>query len=808
MAWELLGTPAERFLDPGELVNATGWSPAIVPGTVAQSLPAATNLDAQDWWYRGTLATEPGRARLVFEGLATHAQVWVNGSLALEADNMFRVHEVELELAATNAIMICFRALQTSLARKRRRPRWKTNLVAHQNLRFERTTLIGRIPAWCPAMPPIGPYRPIRIETQTPVVDLIPSWDDGVARLRVDVRWPISKLEIRNAHIEVAEQRFALEIQNSGDAHASAHLALPGLTPWWPHTHGESTTHSVRLGYSSNGQCAVDLGRVGFRSIDWNGQNLVINGTPVFARGACWTTSDLASLDGDSVRLRAVLETARRANLNIIRVGGTMAYPPREFYRECDDLGLMVWQDFMFANLDYPVGDETFAQEIRCEAEHQLSRLARHACVAVYCGGSEVQQQAAMMGLPRESWSNVFFDETLPQLRDRRHPGVPYFPSSPCASPHSEHLPFHVGDGIAHYYGVGAYRRPIADVRRAGVRFASECLGFSNIPDAEEMERLADGGKLPSPHSPAWKAGVPRDRGAGYDFEDVRDHYLRELFGLDPVALRAQDVARYFDASRVVTGEVMKRVFAEWRRPDSNCGGAIVWFLQDLAPGAGWGLLDHRGHPKAAIRALARVCAPQAAFMTDEGVDGLAIHVRNDAGHALTATLELTTYQHGRRRDAHASKTVEVAARSGVTVNADAMLGYFADLTNAYGFGPRKYDVIHVALVDAPTGAIISEDFHFPAGLNLPYQSDAIVTASARRLQDGDAMLAIETSAFLQSVQVRAPGFTSDDDSFNLIPGRRREIRLRSHGANVSQALEVDVSALNLLGSIVVRESK
>src|SRR5207248_8354521 len=111
-------------------------------------------------------------------------------------------------------------------------------------------------------------------------------------------------------------------------------------------------------------------------------------------------------------------------------------------------------------------------------------------------------------------------------------------------------------------------------------------------------------------HHPRWKAGVPRDAGAGWDFEDVRDHYLRLLFDLDPPALRSVDHERYLELSRAVSGEVMAEVFGEWRRGRSPCGGALVLWLSDLAPGAGWGLLDHGGDPKVAYHYLRRALAP------------------------------------------------------------------------------------------------------------------------------------------------------------------------------------------------------
>src|SRR5262249_10571686 len=152
-------------------------------------------------------------------------------------------------------------------------------------------------------------------------------------------------------------------------------------------------------------------------------------------------------------------------------------------------------------------------------------------------------------------------------------------------------LPFHVRDGIAHYYGIGAYRRTPAELRQADVKFSSECLGFSHIPEPETVNRVM-GGALPALHHPRWKQRVPRDAGPGWDFEDVRDHYLQHLFAVDPVALRSFDMPRYLQLSRVVPGEVLHQAFSEWRGGHSHNQGGLVWFYKDLWPGAGWGIVD------------------------------------------------------------------------------------------------------------------------------------------------------------------------------------------------------------------------
>ncbi len=164
------------------------------------------------------------------------------------------------------------------------------------------------------------------------------------------------------------------------------------------------------------------------------------------------------------------------AGLNMVRLSGTMVYETRSFHRLCDRLGIMVWQDVMMANFDYP-SDVAFAEVIRSEITTVVSRLSASPSLVVISGGSEVGQQAAMMGLPREMRDVPLAETVIPEVL-AGFSDVAYVPGSPSGGA----LPFVAEAGPSHYYGVGAYLRPLDDARRANVRFASECLAFANLP--------------------------------------------------------------------------------------------------------------------------------------------------------------------------------------------------------------------------------------------------------------------------------------------------------------------------------------
>lgn len=802
--WEVASVAAGAADDPEKLAAlAPTWTAAHVPGTAASALRAAKkwdldtsrNFDADDWWFRcrfTATAPEAGTTKaLALGGLATVADVWLNGAHVLRSDNMFVSHELDVgaSLKGDNELVIRCRSLDAVLKERRPRPRWRTRLVEQQQLRWVRTTLLGRIPGWSPPVAAVGPWRPVALLERTSfavaAIDLHTKLDgaDGVASLSMRVR-PLGAAKITGATLVVGDVRaeLAAETAQDGTVTLRGEARVAEATPWWPHTHGDPYLYPAHIAVVCDGaEVDVDAGHVGFRTVELStgdagdGFELRVNGARIFCRGACWTTADIVDPNASPAAFRAALETARDCGMNMIRVGGTMLYEADAFYDLCDELGILVWQDFMFANMDYPIGDDAFATNVRREAEQTLDRLQAHPCVAMLCGNSEIEQQVAMLGMPRALWKSPLFEEVLPSICARVRPDVPYWSSSPSGGT----LPFQVNVGLSHYYGVGAYERPLEDARRAGVRFTSECLAFANVPEQRTIDRVLPGGEAPF-HHPRWKARTPRDSGAGWDFEDVRDHYAELLFGVDTRALRYGDIERYVALGRVTTGEVIARTFAEWRRRRSTCAGALVWFYRDLWPGAGWGLVDATGWPKAAYWHAKRVLAPVCVLAIDEGLNGLQAHVVNDTPFDVEGTLDVALYRRGQQRVANASREVWVPSRSVTEVHVDGMLDGFVDTTYAYRFGPPNHDVVALALRDKASGALVSDAFHFPLGLPSSQSDDVGLEATAEPLDDGSYALTLRAKRFAQSVAIDAGDFLPEDNYVHIAPDSEKTVRLRA----------------------------
>jgi beta-mannosidase len=793
--WQVAASAPGTIAEPGELeAAALDWIEATVPTTAAGALRAAgrwsldgepRRFDAEDWWWRVRFSSdacaEDEELALCFDGIATAASVWLDGKLLFESNSMFRAHQREVSLAGEHELVIRCRALDELLKARRPRPRWRVPMLEQQQLRWFRTTLLGRTPGWSPPAAAVGPWRAVRVERRRSLVvesvDLKTRLDgrDGLVEVRAVLR-PLGASRIDRAELVVERdgRSWRADLAIDGDAW-TGRARVTDVARWWPHTHGEPALYSVRVAVQRGGEpIAVELGDVGFRDIalDEDGGRfaLAVNGVELFCRGACWTPLDPVTLTADPKATFAALEQVRDAGMNMIRVGGTMVYEDAAFHDAADRLGILVWQDAMFANMDYP-SDEDFQTEATRELGEELSRLQGRPSIAVICGNSEGEQQAAMWGAPRESWSQPLFDEQLRAVSASQCPDVVYWPSSA----HRGAFPHQADVGTTSYYGVGAYLRPLEDARRSGVRFASECLAFANVPEPSSLERMPSGQRT-RVHHPEWKARSPRDLGAGWDFDDVRDHYVALLFGVDPMRVRYADHDRYLALGRVATGEVMAAAFAEWRRASSSCRGALVWFLRDLWMGAGWGLVDASGVPKSAYYYVRRALQPIAVHLGDEGQSGLMLHVSNDRPSPLAAEVTLALFR-GEVSVGNYRRSLDVAAHGAFALPAAELCEGFIDLGYAYRFGPPPCDLV-VATLRA-NGAVVGESFHRPLGLDAAREPDLGLDAEARMRDDGDADVTVRTRRFAHAIALEVEGFRAEDNYFHLAPGAERTMRLR-----------------------------
>jgi beta-mannosidase len=260
-----------------------------------------------------------------------------------------------------------------------------------------------------------------------------------------------------------------------------------------------------------------------------------------------------------------------------------------------------------------------------------------------------------------------------------------------------------------------------------------------------------------------WTATIPRDRGTDWDFEDVTNHYVRLIHGPDAGGLAL---------ARIAPGEVMEATVAEWRRAGSSCYGALIWMLKDFVPGAGWGVIDANGIAKPAWHALRRAFRPVQVALTDEGLNGLGIHLTNDTAETVRTKLSLRCFKDGETVVMRRERDVELPPRSSRTLSSAELIGSFFDITCAYHFGPPSLDATlitlgdHARVLHLPLG---------PAGL----KHDPGLTAETGRDEDG-WFVKLRATRLAPGIQIDDGHYVAEDQGFCLAPGEERIVRLRA----------------------------
>jgi beta-mannosidase len=386
----------------------------------------------------------------------------------------------------------------------------------------------------------------------------------------------------------------------------------------------------------------------------------------------------------------------------------------------------------------------------------------------------------------------------------RALPAVPYWPSTPSG----DAVPFRTDLGTAHYFGVGAYRRPLDDARRAEVKFTTECLAFAHLPEPESPATLP----LNDDDADArarWFARVPRDGGAHWNFEDVRDHYVSHLFGVDSSRFRREETSRYLALGRAATAIAVERTFQEWRRSASPCQGALTWLWSDPWSGAGWGYVDGAGRPKSSWYAMRRASRSVAIALTNEGLNGVDLHVWNDRPRAIDGTLHLRLLRDGAVVMHSATIPLHVNAGSSRTLSCEEILGRFVDIAYAYRFGPPSHDVVHAIWThdeDETQGGnergstfgnarIIDEAVLLPHGDLRPMIETGLHARVVDVEQNGAMTIQLTTERIAQMVRIGSAAYRPEDSYFTLLPGVERRVRLIREDSRAASGVVVE--ALN-----------
>lgn len=785
--WTVVRTAPDAAANPADLAALSPaearWLPGTVPGTAASAwrdefgTPAALELVPEDWdwWFLAdfTAVLESNPAwRLRSDGIATYSTLWLNDAELGSGSGGFDAVDFPAEpQPGNNHLAIRCRPLSSVATPAKPRARWRSSLIADGTLRWHRTPLLGHIP-WHGTVPAVGPWTQLSLSPLPPfeVLSLRTEFDGETGRVLltlsseapVQVSMRLSR-DDGNGDSYDGDPGVEKQITVHGSSRHSLDITAP--EPWFPHSHGTPARYRFELRAGS----ARQTFELGFRSVAVDRHNggfqLEINGLPVFARGAVWAPLDALSLGAAPARYRSALAKLVEAGINMIRISGTGSYEQPAFYRECDRLGILVWQDCMLATLDPPEEPE-WLERFGRESATWLTRLAKHPSVVVVSGGNETEQQPVFWGKSPEQRTMTVLETVIPRVISQRIPAAIAVSSSPSG----EGNPIQARNGISHYFGVGAYQLPLADARNSGVRFAAECLAFAIPPEPSSIAKhFGDVGHLQHFATARWQAAIARDPGADWNFEDTLAHYTREFFGPDP----EESMARTLDLHRAAAHHAIGRTLVEWRRPESPCAGALILSAHDLAAGAGFGIVDVDGVPKSAWYAVKNTCKPLAIAFHPEGLNGVDLHVFNDLPEPVEATMTIQINGISGAIQAQAEFPVQLPGHSARNWQLHEVLGGFLDLDHIWKFGERSYDSAE-AVLRTSDGTILAQSVLLLGGIDRQPEDTGLTATSGN---DGHGeFIEVHSRKLASFVALDVPGRVPEDNYFHLPAGGRRRI--------------------------------
>ncbi|HEX9019288.1 MAG TPA: glycoside hydrolase family 2 protein [Anaerolineaceae bacterium] len=670
----------------------SGWLDINAPGDVHRALIAAGRIpdpfydrneteaawmEQREFWYRarfqaGSAPDADERVLLVFHGLDTYAVLYLNGKLLGRSQNMF--HESlfdvsrKLEWGKENTLAVRF---DPPLRKLDPNNPFKSTWGRNPERVFMRKAQFGYGWDWGPRLPTIGIWRPVELKRYhtgallgvhfaTLRVDMDPNpghhpprATSALAMVRLEAArftenntTPL-KVEIRlsapGAKKPLVEQTISLDQPGSLQS-AAAHYTLPAPRLWWTNDLGEPYLYDLRVTLRQ-GKTILDRTeqQVGVRTLALDQSpdpeepgtrffRFVLNGIPVFAKGANWIPADSFVGAIPDARYERLLEMAHAAHMNMLRVWGGGIYEHDSFYNLCDRLGLLVWQDFMFACAMYPENDQSFIASVDAEARYQVRRLRSHACLALWCGNNENQwiHDRTFPEHPEQLVPGaLYYDHILPDVVREQDGFTPYWLSSPYGGSDYNSME----DGDRHNWQVWHGSQP----RRFGEPNITDRSpeGVSYHHYAEDSGRfISEFGMHAAPVFETLRRVIPEDQ--RYHHSPSMDHHNKDNPKnkgdalMETVTGLPEGLEQYIDFSMIAQAEGLKFGIEHFRRRMPHCSGALIWQLNDCWPVLSWSLVDYYGFGKAGYYYTARVFAPVLASFKEEPEGAVSLWVTND----------------------------------------------------------------------------------------------------------------------------------------------------------------------------------
>lgn len=764
-------------------------------------------IEEKDWLYRCAFHAQPEwlaheHVELVAEGLDTVATIRLNGRVIAQTDNMFRAYRIDITGALKNRgnqLEIAFGSPIKAI-RKRQQPddyrEWNDPVGGSSHLRKEQCSFGWD---WAPRFATSGIYLPIRLE----------AWSGNrmeSVRLRQKHGKDIVEVAVE-PHLALkrsAQIRGTLSLRGEVAAELKdGKFTVRNPELWWPNGLGAQPLYTVALELVSKGE-VIDTwtDRIGLRTIaldrhkDAYGESFqfVVNGHPVFAKGASWIPAHSFVAGVDRAFYDNLLSSAAAAHMNMLRVWGGGIYEKEAFYDLCDEKGLLVWQDFMFACALYP-GNKAFLANVKEEAQYQVRRLANRACLALWCGNNELEQmphEILKTARRKKDYDAVFYN-LLPAAVERWDGETPYWPSSPHNPEGYEkgHNNEHGGD--AHFWDVWHGRQPVEYFAEKKFRFCSE-FGMQSYSSPEVAATFCPPEEF-NVFAPAMENHQKNRAGNGIIFD-----YVSRLYRMP------KDYASLAYLSQLSQAYTLKYGIEHFRRSMPCTMGALYWQLNDCWPVFSWSSLEFGGKWKALHYAAKHFFAPLLVSAYIPGRESVGVgntqvntvrhvhlHAVYDGPDPVAGRLSWKLcHLDGRILE---EGTKKVSLRYG-----DAKRVKTLDLKKAIAVHGVRSLFLRIEL---EAGGAVSRDTVFltaPRQMNLPRSP---IAAKVKPVSGCEFEITLSSPVFQHRVEISLPGIAhhAQESYFDLYPGEPVCVRIQTKEPVTKQQVEEALRTFSLVDS-------
>ena len=807
---------AWQFSESGK----NNWKEAVVPGSVQRDLIRLGDLPDPFWgsnekkmqWVEDknwdfqtkfTLTAEQlahDESLLVFEGLDTYADVYLNGSKLLHAENMFVAYNISvkklLKVGENHLFIRFYSPIEYNL------PAHTTtgfDYPADNDHRLPRVSVYARKAPyhfgwdWGIRMVQIGIWRPVSLQlfNRARVADY---WvrqlevNDEKARIINQIELQSLARGQKNAVVTVEyvsdtqpEQRGKIEKEINlvpGNNRIEIPLEIEKPALWMPIGWGAQSLYTFQLSVKSEGvKVAEKTVRTGLRNIEfvydvdkssaeYGSFYFKVNGKPLFAKGANYIPGDIINTRQDKAYYEQLFDNVVAANMNMIRVWGGGFYEDNYFYQLADEKGILVWQDFMFGCTTYP-HDPAFLKNVALEADYNIKRLRNYASIALWCGNNEVSEAVKYWGWDKKYTSEVMqgfrdgyaklFKKLLPGKLKELDTDKAYVHTSPDTANWGRKETWHIGD--AHYWGVWYGRQAFEILDERVPRFMSE-FGFQAFPEMKTIRSFA------APDQWSLESETMLTHQKSSTGNDAIKEYMERYYRTP------KNFEDFVYVGLVMQGRGMAHGIKAHRRNRPYCMGSLYWQLNDSWPVVSWAGIDYYGNWKA-LHYHARDAFKPLAVSAFEEKNEIGIYTFSDMlEDKIGLKLELRLIDFNGK--------VLMERKSEIDAKANSSHKVYAINSNVISPEQRQSSFLQVRLSDRKGKEIASENLYFdvPKYLNLP-QADIRQTI---KKEDGKIVLSLQSKTLAKDVFIEIPiqGARFTDNFFDLLPGEKKEIIITS----------------------------